>query len=60
MMCKDPNCSKWIHRHSVEQCMPHKFCAEEPLKGIDGTQKELPEKMAMFGTRELIDWRKIK
>ena len=41
------------HRHSTLGCKFHKFCAEKPLKPIDGTFKELMERLPNTGNR---DW----
>ena len=33
------------HRHSTKECLNHLFCAQKPLQGIDGTFRDLPEKL---------------
>lgn len=48
-LCQNPDCehSPKKHRHFSKKCLQHLFCAQSPIEAIDGTQKDMDEKMAI-------------
>ena len=40
-----------LHRHSMQNCDTHEFCAQTPMKAVDG-QRDQDEKMPSPGDRE--------
>ena len=46
-LCQNTNCKLYgrKHRHMISECLDHMFCASPPMSGIDGTYKDLYEKL---------------
>lgn len=58
-LCENKECKLYgkKHRHTINECLSHMFCGNPPMKAIDGTYKDLPEKLPQTSHKDQDDTR---